>query len=428
MEKMPKILRIFILHVVALLCSVPAVASADGGERVESDSIVPEVNLRYSSITATGAGVAFTAAGAIARAAGPNSISSGVVNHSSDGVTDYLRFAPVALPWVMKLAGQPTRSGWGRMAVSNAMSGIVTIGVVSGLKKIVAAGRPDGSDLNSFPSGHAAIAFMGATIMARELGWRSPWYTIGAYGFATGVSMERVISDHHFPADVVAGAGIGILATELGYFVTDLIFRERGIEHSSKRWCAVEDNGNFSNLSVSSGLRLPFGRVRTGDVVITSQPALYAALRGGVAVGNRWGVTIEGGMTSTPLLTGKGDYRTYIKSLSSIGVMLLPYYKLVISSRLSIMAEAGGGYMFNLPLHAADKALTTGRTAPAGRVSIGAGLRLSDHFSAGANVGYEISRYDYRIAPSTTFRFTRPLSAKGVTNLLLLSISSCYEF
>ena len=29
----------------------------------------------------------------------------------SDRGTDYLQFAPMALPWVMKIAGQPTRSG-----------------------------------------------------------------------------------------------------------------------------------------------------------------------------------------------------------------------------------------------------------------------------------------------------------------------------
>ena len=93
----------------------------------------------------------------------------------SDHGADYLQYAPMALPWIMKIAGQPTRSGWGRMVVSQAVATALMAGTVYGLKHGVDSPRPDGSDSRSFPSGHSAWAFMGATMVAEELGWRSPW-------------------------------------------------------------------------------------------------------------------------------------------------------------------------------------------------------------------------------------------------------------
>ena len=46
--------------------------------------------------------------------------------------------------------------------------------------------RPDGSTANSWPSGHTATSFVGATILHKEYGLtRSPWYSIAGYSLAT---------------------------------------------------------------------------------------------------------------------------------------------------------------------------------------------------------------------------------------------------
>lgn len=346
----------------------------------------------------------------------------------SDGLSDYLRFAPVALPWAMKIAGQPTRSDWGRMAVSQGFGGMFTFGLTSLLKYGIYSPRPDGSDSHSLPSGHAAIAFMGATMAANELGWRSPWYTIGAYAFATGIGMERVINGRHYPTHVMAGAGIGILSTELGYYLGDMIFGDRGLDSRYKRSELSRDNGNFSYLSLSTGLMLPFGRVRAGTTVISRQPAITATLRAGLAVDDNFGVAVEGGLTSVPIITDVGGYRTYVKTQSSVGLFLAPYYTHILNSRLSLSAELGGGYRFNLPLNALDKAVECGRWSAAGHITVGVGLRLSDHFTARAGVGYELSGYSYTVKPSTAYMTTAPATTRGVSSALLISLSSRYEF
>ena len=88
--------------------------------------------------------------------------------------------------------------------------------VTGGLKLTVSEQRPDGSDCHSFPSGHAARAFMGAELVRSEYGWQ---WGVGAYAFATGVAALRVAGDHHYLHDVAAGAAIGVLSARFAYWL-----------------------------------------------------------------------------------------------------------------------------------------------------------------------------------------------------------------
>lgn len=142
---------------------------------------------------------------------------------------DWLQYAPAGAMVALKACGVRGRSSWGRMLVSDAFSaGLMAIGVNS-LKYSCRVMRPDGSSRNSFPSGHTATAFMAATMLHKEYGHRSPWYSIGGYTVATVTGVTRQLNNRHWMSDIMVGAGIGILATELGYFLADLIFKEKGL-------------------------------------------------------------------------------------------------------------------------------------------------------------------------------------------------------
>lgn len=59
---------------------------------------------------------------------------------------------------------------------------------------------------DSFPSGHASLAFAWATILASD----DPVLSIPAYALATGIGFSRVYLGLHHPTDVAAGAVLGI--------------------------------------------------------------------------------------------------------------------------------------------------------------------------------------------------------------------------
>lgn len=83
---------------------------------------------------------------------------------------NYTQIAPAAVMLGLKAAGVPSRSSWGRMIMSDAITITLMTGVVQGLKYTTNVTRPDGSNKQSFPSGHTATAFMTATMLSKEYG------------------------------------------------------------------------------------------------------------------------------------------------------------------------------------------------------------------------------------------------------------------
>ena len=67
--------------------------------------------------------------------------------------------------------------------------------------------RPDGSNSQSFPSGHAASAFATAGVLNRHYGWKAG---VPAYAFGSYVALARMAWNRHHASDVVMGAGLGI--------------------------------------------------------------------------------------------------------------------------------------------------------------------------------------------------------------------------
>jgi membrane-associated phospholipid phosphatase len=96
-------------------------------------------------------------------------------------------------------------------------------GSVNIIKKTSKVERPDGSDTNSFPSGHTATAFMGAEFLYQEYRDLSDWYGIIGYVVAAGTAFFRMSNEKHWLTDVATGAGIGILSTKIAHWIHPLI-------------------------------------------------------------------------------------------------------------------------------------------------------------------------------------------------------------
>jgi membrane-associated phospholipid phosphatase len=66
------------------------------------------------------------------------------------------------------------------------------------------------NEVQSFPSGHATVAFAFSTVVAERID--SFWARLGFYGMASLTAYARVYNHQHWASDVVVGAGLGLLS------------------------------------------------------------------------------------------------------------------------------------------------------------------------------------------------------------------------
>lgn len=257
----------------ALILALPAGSQSRSGSSAVFD-LSPAAAQAYSQMPQNirnSAGFPKTRLGRVAVVSAPL-IAEGLVAKKLDGrfrglrndyipdfkksADDYLQYSPLAVMVGLKAFGVEGRSSWGRMAVSDAFSAALTAGIVGTLKNTTNVTRPDGSNNKSFPSGHTATAFMAATMLTKEYGDLSPWVGIGAYSVAAATGLMRVANNKHWLSDVLTGAGVGILATEAGYWITDLIFKDKGLSAS---YLDIQEEGEASAsfLSLYLGVNLP---------------------------------------------------------------------------------------------------------------------------------------------------------------------------
>lgn len=135
----------------------------------------------------------------------------------SNDADNYLQMAPAFAVLALRSCGVRGRNDLSNQFALLIKTELLITAIVTPLKTIAAEPRPDTGSRNSFPSGHTTQAFAAATVFAKEYGYKSPWYSIGAYTVATGVGAMRILNNRHWFSDVLAGAGIGILSANLVY-------------------------------------------------------------------------------------------------------------------------------------------------------------------------------------------------------------------
>lgn len=277
---------------------------------------------------------------------------------------DYLQYSPAILTVGLKACGYESRSGWGRMLFSDAVSAGTMAILVNGLKYTVARPRPDGSANNSFPSGHTATSFLTATMLYKEYGWRSPWFSIGGYTVATISGVSRILNNKHYMSDIAAGAVIGIGSVYLGYFLSDLIFKDRFIsEEYLPTVLSYDGKSKHYVAEILFGRRFIIGaegRKQMGELPV----------RGGLA----------GLQTDIPFLPGAGisarmSASSMIYESGHTGVLYSalagPYWNLPFARILEFQVKAMAGYGWM------DKEWSLAIPGGKGGVNLSAGVGLS---------------------------------------------------
>lgn len=254
---------------------------------------------------------------------------------------DYLQYTPAALTLGLKAFGYKGRTGWGRMIVADAFSAAIMAGVVNGMKYGIQRMRPDGSRRNSFPSGHTATAFMCATLLYKEYGWRSPWFSIGGYTVATITGISRILNNRHWMSDVAAGAIIGIGAANLGYWLSDLIFKEKYLNKDY-----VAPDWSYEYLKKYYNVEVFFGRkyVLNGKLLGVPDRGGSFGLSVDIPITPRIATSVRGCINSMTEVTGASDsnesFNVYNVSLG--GVYSVPFWKIF---------EGGGRLMAGYAWH-----------------------------------------------------------------------------
>lgn len=270
---------------------------------------------------------------------------------------DYMQYAPAAVMLGMKVAGVQSRSSWGRMLVSDAFSALLMGGVVNTLKQTTNVERPDGSNKHSFPSGHTATAFMTATMFTKEYGHKSPWVGVGAYSVATATGLMRMANNKHWLSDVLTGAGLGILSTEVGYYFADLIFREKGINRfANENMFDRMDKPSFVSLYL--GLNIPLSGYDIDEEMEFRTSSGSSAGVEGAYFFNPY-VGVGGRFTVSNTLIIVNEERAENNTFDAISLCGGSYFSYPLSSRWLIGSKLLGGYVHYPQLELTDRSVSS---------------------------------------------------------------------
>lgn len=310
----------------------------------------------------------------------------------SNHTDDYMQFAPAAVMLGLKAAGVKGRSSWGRMLVSDAFAAMLMGGVVNTLKTTTYVMRPDGSNNHSFPSGHTATAFMTATMLSKEYGHKSPWISIGAYTTATATGLMRMTNNKHWLSDVLTGAGVGILTTEMGYWIGDLIFKNKGVSYSPATDFQLDGEMNKpSFVSLYVGLNVPLSMYDIDeDNTFRTSSGSSAGLEGAYFFNPYIGIGGRFTLSNTALIVN-GD-RAEENSFDAVSLCGGSYFSYPLSQRWSIGSKLLCGFVHYPRLELSD--VTVGAR---NGVCFGSGLSCS--FKANNNYGIRFF-LDYNLQPS----------------------------
>lgn len=131
---------------------------------------------------------------------------------------DFMMLAPLAGLYGLNLVSTQHRHELSRQTLLLFSSGVLASAMVWPTKKLTDIDRPNDKPY-AFPSGHTAYAFTIATFMDKEFRHKSPWVSIGSYTIAGATGVLRVLNNAHWMADVLAGAGVGILSVNTVYWI-----------------------------------------------------------------------------------------------------------------------------------------------------------------------------------------------------------------
>lgn len=171
-------------------------------------------------------------------------------------IDDITQYVPAASVYILGFAGAKGKHNFKDKTIILGIASLLTAVSVNTIKYTAKVERPDKSARNSFPSGHTAIAFMGAEFLRQEYKEVSVWYGIAGYTIAAGTGTLRLYNNKHWIGDILAGAGLGILSTKVAYWIYPILKRKFSSKksHGKKLSFVPFYNGQQGGFSLSINL------------------------------------------------------------------------------------------------------------------------------------------------------------------------------
>ncbi|OWP28296.1 phosphoesterase [Porphyromonas gingivalis] len=320
------------------------------------------------------------------------------------------QLVPLMAQLSMRGFGYKGRSkSWGKMLVSDALGMALMGGMVNAGKYSFGRLRPDGTAANSYPSGHTATAFACATFFHLEYGSRSPWYSMAGYTLASLTGISRIVNNRHWASDVLCGAAVGILVGELGYWISDLIFRDP-TGYNYKLTKKQEGTLESMVISLSTGNRyinrqMDFeGKTveRTDAFGMNLKTTFNPSFARWVRIGSQFSVSTE----KQKVLTRERPAKVFVAPAISLGlsagVEWHPW------QRASVWAEILPSILFRTdftnaqdePDEMSSKLHRRSSFQPA--FQVGVAYRVSDHMGIEAHAGYQLGEAVYHLMEETS--------------------------
>ncbi len=194
---------------------------------------------------------------------------------------------------------------------------------------------------------------------------------------------------------MLTGAGIGIISTELGYYIADLLFKEKGIHHhDAPNTFSRQDKPSF--LGVYFGANVPLSRY---DLSETQEFRTSTGSLAGVEGAWFWNPYLGVGgrltVSNTHIITTEGQAESVAEddNFDALSAMAGLYVSYPLTARWNVGSKLLSGYAAYPRLE-----LANGNTVPRkGGACFGSGLSVSYKIRKGYGIRFFL---DYNLQPA----------------------------
>jgi len=135
---------------------------------------------------------------------------------------DYIQYAPMLIMYTADIFKVPAKNTVWNQTKFLIMSEALTSGIVLLLKYTLKIQRPDHGAFTSYPSGHTSQAFVQSQVLFNEYRETNKAIAYSGFLFSIPTGTLRIVNNRHWLPDVLLGAGIAMLVTNMVYYFEPL--------------------------------------------------------------------------------------------------------------------------------------------------------------------------------------------------------------